>query len=87
MESPSGIWKREGYEKSREDSTRHREVCNTFHNVMVSLSIINFYIEFGTYKVIQHLIRLSDTSKDTKARLDKIGQHKLGPGGYLNLVA
>ena len=46
------------------------EVCNTFHNVMVSLIIINFYIEFGTStNVIQCLIRLLDTSKATKARL------------------
>ena len=68
------------------DTTRHREVCNNFHNVMLALIIINFYIEFGTSNVIQHLIRLSDTSKDTKARLGKIGQHKLGLGGYSNLA-
>ena len=47
-----------------------------------------FYIEFGTStNVIQHLIRLSDTSNATKLGLEKIGQHKLGPGGYSNLVA
>ena len=51
----------------------HREVYNTFHDVMVSLIIINFYIEFGTSNVIQHLIRPLDTSKATKAILDKIG--------------
>ena len=55
---------------------------------MVSLIIINFYIEFGTStNVIQHLIRLLDTSKATKERLEKIGQNKLRPGGYSNLVA
>ena len=55
---------------------------------MISLIIINFYIEFGTLSnVIQHLNRLSDTSKATKARVDKIGQHKLEPGVYSNLVA
>ena len=88
MVSPSERWKREGSEKSRKDTTRHREVHNTFHNVMVSLIINNFYIEFEiSTNVIQHLIRLSDTSKATEARLDKIDQHKLGPGGYSNLVA
>ena len=55
---------------------------------MVSLIIINFYIEFGTStNVIQHLIRLLDTSKATKVRIEKIGQHKLGPSGYSNLGA
>ena len=55
---------------------------------MVILSIINFYIKIGTStNVIQHLIKLSDTSKATKERLEKIGQHKLGPGGYSNLAA
>ena len=69
------------------DTTRIREVCNTFQNVMVSLIIISFYIEFGTStNIIQHLIRLSDTSKATKARMETIGPHKLGPGGYSNLV-
>ena len=29
--------------------------------------------------------RLQDTSVATKARLEKIGQHKLGSGGYMNL--
>ena len=52
---------------------------------MVSLIIINFYIKFGTSNVIQHLIRISDTSKDTKERLEKNGQHKLRPGRYSNL--
>ena len=88
MESPSGRWKREGSKKSRRDATRNREVCNTFYNVMVILIIINFYIEFKTLtNVIQHLIGLSDTSNVTKARLEKIGQHKLGPSGYSNLAA
>ena len=87
VEIPSGRWKREGSEKSRKDTTRHNEVCNTFHNEMLTLIIINFYIKFGTSNVIQHLLRLSDTSKDTKARLKKIGQHKLGPGAYSNLAA
>ena len=88
MESPSGRWKREGYEKRRKDTTRNREVCNKFRNVAVSLIIISFYIEFGTStNVIQYLIMFSDPSKATKARLDKIGQHKLDPGGYLNLAA
>ena len=55
---------------------------------MVTLIIINFYIKFGTStNVIQNMIRLSDTSNATKARLENIGQHKLGPGGYLNLAA
>ena len=87
VESRNGIWKREGFEKRRKDTTRHREVCNTFHNVMVTLTIINFYIKFGTSNVLQQLIRLLDTSNATKARLENIGQHKLGPGGYLNLAA
>ena len=79
VESPSGRWKREGSEKSRKDTTRNREVCNTFHNVIVSLIIINLYIEFGTStNVIQHLIRLSNTSKATKERMDKIGNTILG---------
>ena len=88
MEIFSGRWKREEPEKSRKDTTRNREVCNTFHNVMVSLIIFNFYIEFGTStNIIQHLIRLLNTSKDTEEILEKIGQHKLGPGGYSNLAA
>ena len=78
LEIPSGRWKREGSEKSWKDTTKHREVCNTFHNVMVILIIINFYIEFGTStNAIQHLIRLSDTSKATKERTKKIGQHDI----------
>ena len=52
------------------------------------LIIISFYIEFGTsINVTQPLVRLLDTSKATKARMEKIGQHKLGPGGYLNFAA
>ena len=87
MKIPGGNWKREGSEKSRKDTTKNREVCNTFQNVMVSLIIISFYIKFGTStNVIEHLIRLSDTSKAPKARIEKIGQHKLGPGGYSNLA-
>ena len=31
--------------------------------------------------------RLQDTSKETKARQDKHGQHKLGQGGYGRLKA
>ena len=56
--------------------------------LLVSLIITSFYIKFGTLSnVFQHLIRLSDTSKATKERMEKNGQHKLGPGGYLNLAA
>ena len=88
VESLSGRWKREGLEKTRKDTTRNKEVCNTVHNVMVSLIIFNFYIKFGTLtNLIQHLIRLSNTSKATNPRLEKIAQHKLGPGGYSNLAA
>ena len=87
MEIPSGIWKREGSEKSKKDTTRHREVCNTFHDVMLTLIIINFYIEFGASNIFQHLLGLTDISKATKEKLEKIGQHKLGPGGYSNLEA
>ena len=54
---------------------------------MLTLVIINFYIKFGTSNVFKHLHRLSDTSKVTKERLEKNGQHKLGLGGYLNLEA
>ncbi|GLJ31571.1 hypothetical protein SUGI_0633570 [Cryptomeria japonica] len=35
----------------------------------------------GTY------LKLSDTSKETKARQEKHGQHKLGSGGYMKLAA
>ena len=62
-------------------------VCNTFNNVIINLIIINFYIKFKTSNVIQHFHWLSDTSKATKVRLENTGQHKLGPGGYSNLVA
>ena len=31
--------------------------------------------------------RVSDTSKATKARIEKKGNHKLGQGGYLKLAA
>ena len=54
---------------------------------MLTLIIINFYIEFETSNVIQHLLSLSDTSKDTKEIMEKICQHKLELGGYSNLVA
>ena len=54
---------------------------------MLTLMIINFYIKFGTSNIIQHLLRLSDTSKAIKERLEKIGQHNIGPSGYSNLVA
>jgi hypothetical protein len=87
VESSSGRWKGEGSEKRRQANTRHREVCNTFRNVILNLIILDFYIELGTSNVFQHLHRLPDTSKATKARLEKIGQHKLGLGGYSNLVA
>ena len=49
--------------------------------------IINLYIKFETSIVFQHFHRLSDTSKATKERQEKIGQHKFGHGGYLNLAA
>ena len=84
MEIPSGRWKEEGLEKTRKATTRHREVCNTFHYVILNLIIVNLYIKFGTSNVFQHFHRLSDTSK---AREQKIGRHKLGPGGYSNLAA
>ena len=88
MESPGARWKREGPEKSRKDTTRNREVCNTFKIVLVSLIIISFYIKFGTStNIFKHLIRILDTSKSTKERIEKIGQHKLGHGGYSNLEA
>ena len=81
--------KREGPEKIRKDTTRwNREVCNTFQNVVVILIITSFYINFGTStNVFKNLIRLADTSKTTKARIEKICQHKLRPGGYSNLEA
>ena len=87
MEIPSEKWKSEGSEKIKKDTTRHKEVCNTLQNVMATLIIINFYIEFGTSNVIQHLIILSDTSKATNDRQEKIGQHKIDPSGYFNLAA
>ena len=87
VESPSGRWKIEGSEKSMKDTTMNMEVCNVLHNLLLKFIIINFYIEFKTYNVIQHSLKPSNTSKATKARLDKIGQHKLGPSGYSNLAA
>ena len=86
---PGGRWKREGFEKIRKDTTRwNRDVCNSFQNVVVSLIITSFYINFGTQtNVFKNLIRILDTSKATKERIEKIGQHKLGPGGYLKLAA
>ena len=55
---------------------------------MVSLIITSFYINFGTStNVFKNLISLSDTSKATKERIEKIGHYKLGPSGYSNLVA
>ena len=62
----------------------HREVYNAFHNIFLNLIIISLYIKFGTSNVFQHFHRLSDTSKE---REQKIGRHKLGPGGYSNLAA
>ena len=88
MEIPCGIWKREGPDKIRKDTTRNKEVCNTLENVLVSLIIISFYIKFGTStNVFENLIRLLDTSKASKAIIAKIGQHNLGPSGYSNLAA
>ena len=86
MEIPSGTWKGEGSKKIRKATTRNREVCNTFHNVMITLINSDFYIEFGTSNVFQHFLRSLDTSKATKERLEKIGQHNLGYGGYSNLA-
>ena len=80
------MWKGEGSEKIRKSTTRNREVCNTFHNVILNLIIINLYIKFGTYNVFQHFHRLFDTPKATKERQEKNGQHKLGPGCYSNLT-
>jgi hypothetical protein len=37
------------------------------------------------YNILETFCRLPDTSKETKERLDKHGQHKLGQGGYLRL--
>ena len=54
---------------------------------MLTLIIVVLFIKFGTSNVIQRLLRLSNTLKDTKAILKKIGQHKLGHGGYSNLAA
>ena len=62
------------------------DVCNTFHNVILNIIIINLCIKFGTSNVFQHFHRLFDTSNSTKARQEKIGQHKLGPSGYSNLM-
>ena len=62
VESPSGRWKGEGSKKRRKATTKNWEVCNTFHNVMLTLIITNFYIEFGTSNVFQQLHRLSNTS-------------------------
>ena len=88
VESPGGRWKREGPEKIRKDTTRNKEVCNTFQNVVVILIITSFLINFGTStNVFKNLIRILDTSKSTKARIEKIGQHKLRLGGYSNLAA
>ena len=78
--------KGEGSEKTMNVTTRHREVCNTFHNVILNLIIINLYMKFGTSNLFQYFHRLSDASKATKARQQKVGQHKLGPSGYLNLA-
>ena len=76
-----------GFEKTRKATTRPMEVCNTFHNVILNLIIINLYIKFGTYNLFQRFHRLSDTSKATKERQGNIGQHKIGPSGYSNLAA
>ena len=64
---PSRDWKslvEDGKERAlrkEKDTTRNREVCNTFHSVTITLIIINFYIESGKYNLIQNLIRLLDT--------------------------
>ena len=86
MESPSERWKGEGSEKIRKNTTKKREVCNTFHNVILNLIIINLYIKFGTSNVFQHFHRIFDTSKVTKTREVKTSQHKLRPGGYSTLA-
>ena len=87
VENPSGRWKGEGSKKIRKDTTRHKEVCNTLHNVILNIIINHLYIKFGTSNVFQHLHRMSDTSKATNEILEKIVQHKLGLGGYSILAA
>ena len=87
MKIPSGIWKGEGYEKTRKVTTRKREVCNILHTVILNLIIINLYINFVSSNVFQRFHRLSDTSKATKERQQNLDQQKLGLDGYLNSVA
>ena len=72
--------KEKGPEKIRKYTTRwNREVCNTFQNVVVSLIITSFYINFGKLtNVFKNLIRLSDTSKATKERIEKLANKSLG---------
>ena len=48
--------------------------------------ILHFTVIFKSHKhVLDHFCRLKDTTKVTQARIDKIGQHKLGPGGYVKV--
>jgi hypothetical protein len=41
----------------------------------------------SNYNILDTFRRLPDTSKETKERLHKHGQHKIGQGGYLRLKA
>ena len=87
VEIPNRIWKGEGFEKIRKDIAKQRKVCNNFSNLIINNIIINFYIKFETCNIFQPFHRISHTSKATKAKQEKSGQHKLAPTGYSNLVA
>ena len=89
MEIPSGRWKGEGYEKRMKATIGLMKVCNTFNSVIINLIIIIIiiYIKFETSNIFQPFHRMLDTSKATKARQEKNGQHKHGLSGYSNLVA
>ena len=66
---------------------RAHEGMQYFEQCNYMFITLYFYMKFATYNIFQTFHRLPDTSMAIKARQEKHGQHKLGPGGYSNLVA
>ena len=78
MEGYSSLCKEEGIEKTREGTPWPYKVGD----ILILISFV-FYSSIG--KIAMR--RVLDTSKETEARLEKHGQHKLGQDGYQRLKA
>ena len=55
-------------------------------NIEIIIIILHLTRIFKLHKhVLDHFRRLKDTTKETQDRLEKIGKHKLGPVGYVEV--